>query len=107
MTDIELLPLYAELQGHPKIEIIKHYARACVAHATEPLRAHRERLTLYVLDLEADRSGLIASCDSYRRRAERLAEALRELVALGHPRDPAIIAAKNALRDHDQEVGNG
>ena len=41
------------------------------------------------------------------KRAERLAEALRECIALGHPRDPAIIAARAALRDHDKEGKDG
>lgn len=42
-VDIELLPLYAELQGHPKIEIIKHYARANVARAVEKWRESVDR----------------------------------------------------------------
>lgn len=52
-TEVELLPLYAELQGHPKIEIIKHYARANVARATTPLRAENERLRAEVERLKS------------------------------------------------------
>lgn len=44
MIDVKLLPLYAELQGYPKLEIIKHYARACVEANTEALRAENKRL---------------------------------------------------------------
>ena len=66
----------------------------------ERLRAEREVIGAEAVKY-ADKSGRLEA------KAERLAEALRELVALGHPRDPAIIAARAALRDHDQEVGNG
>ena len=56
---------------------------------------------------QAERKVIVAESLKYADKVERLARALREVVALGHPRDPAIIAAKNALHDHDQEVGNG
>lgn len=42
--EVELLPLYDELQGHPKLEIIKHYARANVDRALAESRAEVERL---------------------------------------------------------------
>ena len=47
----------------------------------------------------------------HEARAERLAEALRGLVEYvqetAHHNAPAAAAARAALRDHDQEVGNG
>lgn len=109
-ADVELLPLYAELQGHPKLEIVKHYARANVAHATaakdaeiEALRAEREVIGAEAVKY-AEKSGRLEA------RAERLAEALRELVEYvqetAHHNAPAAAAARAALRDHDQEVGN-
>jgi len=132
MTDIELPPIAVSPYtdrilaavrkqdcADPLFRILEDYARANVAHATEPMRAHRERLTLYVLDLEADRSGLIASCDSYRRRAERLAEALREKAdkwdRIGDEHgvrqftgnDHRLFANELRALLRDQEVGNG
>ena len=95
MTDVELLPLYAELQGHPKIEIIKHYARANVAHATEPLKAEIEALRV-----RAD--AMAGEAIKHEARAERLAEALRDIES--RPWNgvrPIQIAARAALRDHD------
>lgn len=72
---IELLPLYAELQGHPKLEIVKHYVRACVAHATSPLQAEIEALRVEVARRV---EGFADKAEQLEARAERLAEALRE-----------------------------
>lgn len=75
---IELLPLYAELQGHPKLEIVKHYARACVAHAVAAQAAEIEALRAEVERLKAVAHGFVDEIADKDRRAERLAEALRE-----------------------------
>lgn len=81
---IELLPLYAELQGHPKLEIVKHYARANVAHATaangaeiETLRAEIGLLRHGNVAYSQQVADLIGRAGSAEARAERLAEALR------------------------------
>src|SRR5690606_39781009 len=91
-AETELLPLYAELQGHPKIEIIKHYARANVARAVAPLQAEiealrseveranswNERVSVcrdHVSDI-VDGPCVICALDAAKARAERLAELL-------------------------------
>lgn len=95
----ELLPLYAELQGHPKLEIVKHYARACVSHATAAQAAEIERLKVvahgFVDEIAARETKIEALreqldwivkqndmlLDEGRKltaRAERLADALRD-----------------------------
>ena len=71
-TKTDLLPLYAELQGHPKIEIIKHYARANVAHTTAPLQAEIEAL-------RAEVERVTCELMDATTRADKLAEALRKL----------------------------
>lgn len=75
---IELLPLYAELQGHPKLEIVKHYARACVAHATAAKDAEIEALRAEVETWKNFARGNKGLLQESVYRAERLAEALRE-----------------------------
>lgn len=79
MSNVELLPLYAELQGHPKIEIIKHYARANVEASTEELRAE-------VAELKRANGQLGEHGTSLYAKAERLAEELRVLA--GRWREP-------------------
>jgi len=124
--------LDAWLEVNDEREVAAHveaYARACVAHATAPLQAEIEALRAEVsavkeslsTDLRAMRaereramearqliSGDLATAEA---RAERLAEALRELVEYvqetAHHNAPAAAAARAALRDHDQEAGNG
>ena len=152
-ADIELLPLYAELQGHPKIEIIKHYARAYAAHATaakdteikalqeevsglraariayasefsatadgdpdtgnihaniRALKAEIEALRADVEAWKASHSMLTDTCHHFQAKAERLAEALRELVEVfsesGMYDEEVFAKARAAL---DQEEGNG
>lgn len=82
-TDIELLPLYAELQGHPKLEIVKHYARANVAHATAAKDAEIERLRALLLEMcddgdEAD-ADLLATLER-TRTAQAEVDRLRRMV---------------------------
>ena len=73
-TDVKLLPLYAELQGHPKLEIIKHYARANM----EPLLAENERLRAEAAKRDGiDPWAVLLRAQEAESRAERLAEALR------------------------------
>ena len=102
-ADVELLPLYAELQGHPKLEIIKHYARANM----EPLIAEIEALRV-----RAD--AMAGEAIKHEARAERLAEALR-MIAMpqrsdgtwNRDRETCRQIAEEALRDHDQEGKDG
>lgn len=120
MTDIELLPLPKKAQlvnpyagrgiptyGHSD-ETLTDYARAVAEHNVaardaeiEALRAEVERQKQWLSFWRSFASRQATLAEQDEARAERLAEALRELVALGHPRDPAIIAAKKALRDHN------
>lgn len=138
MTDIELLPLpeaRACTAGTRRdcwvADEMEAYTRANMA----PLIAEIERLRA---DVEAWKSAHGAENDACHHfqgkareaetRAERLAEALRELVvdmerAQANMRNaaktdlrwegcadaiqPRVDAARAALRDHDQEVGNG
>lgn len=125
-ADIKLLPLYAELQGHPKIEIIKHYARANVAHATAAKDAEIERLRAEREVIGAEATKYAGKSGRLEAKVERLAEALRELLidmkqaqsnmkaaTQRDPRwegcaeaiQPRVAAAEAALRDQDQEVG--
>lgn len=107
-ADVELLPLPSVLLNwpHPTNHVaIRDYARANVEHHTEALRAHRDRLTLHVLDLEADRSALIGACDEYRQRAERLAEALREARQMIRDLLPDATFTKWDALLRDQEEG--
>lgn len=102
MTDVELLPLYAELQGHPKIEIIKHYARANVAHATAAKDAEIEALRRELDRLRGEHVRVRRDRNAAQARAERLAEALRDIES--RPWNgvrPIQIASRAALRDHD------
>lgn len=84
MADVELLPLYAELQGHPKLEIIKHYARANVAHVTaakdaeiKALRAEVERQKEWLAWWGRFASEQCTRAEQAEARAERLLGALR------------------------------
>lgn len=113
-TKVELLPLYAELQGHPKIEIIKHYARANVLHHTAPLQAEIEALRAEVSELRAariayasefpeaedgspDTGNIHKNIRLLKARAERLAEAVvRADLQIG---DGHIEAARITLHD--------
>lgn len=114
--EVELLPL-------PKADVVKPhfydhvsyynqdtmhaYARANVDRALAESRAEVSGLRAARMayasefplnaDGEPDVGNVHANIRALKARAERLAEALRELVALGHPNDPAIIAARAAL----------
>lgn len=79
-AETDLLPLYAELQGHPKIEIIKHYARACVAHATAPLQAEIEALRAEVEEWKSVACAQAELHDEAEECAEELAKALAGLI---------------------------
>lgn len=75
------------------------YAQACVAHATaakdaevETLRAEVERVTCELMDAIT--------------RVDKLAEALKTCLEV-EERPSIIEMARDALRDHDQEEGNG
>lgn len=78
-ADIELLPLYSKLQGHPEIEIIKHYAHDNVAHHTEKLHAKIEALRAEVDESDAVLRVWRRRTAEAEARADKLAEALREL----------------------------
>ena len=136
MTDIELLPLPKKAQlanpyasrgvptyGHSD-ETLTDYARANVAHATAAKDAEIERLRAEVRELRKRQAGwerhvAAAGCEYVRdgehdalvnRRAERLAEALRGMVSVFGASglyEKLFDLARAALRDHDQEVGNG
>ena len=107
-TDIELLPLYAELQGHPKLEIVKHYARANVAHATAAKDAEIEALRAEVDQYKRRADAYFQTAERQGKRAERLAEALRDIESVTRDSGGYVYdVARAALRDHDQEVGNG
>ena len=76
MTDIELLPMPRTLQHADDADLAAHvqdYARACVAHATEPLQAEIEALRV-----RAD--AMAGEAIKHEARAERLAEALDAVV---------------------------
>ena len=102
-------------------EQVQDYARANVAHATDAKDAE-------IKTLRAERDSFQRVGIAAHDRAERLAEALRPLAELDlrpdgfdkRPDDQTIYArdrtaitvghvrrARAALRDHDQEVGNG
>lgn len=114
-------------------EQVQDYARANVAHATAPLQAEIESLRA---EVETLRDGLdylrqmqgapdVLELRAKAARADRLAEALRiaeaALADIGDAdREPGddvawcerrarlgLRIARAALRDHDQEVGNG
>ena len=93
-SNVELLPLYAELQGHPKIEIIKHYARANVAHATAAKDAEIEALRAKLDGVRArlEDVGKVTRFETVR--AERLAEALRKIEAMPPGRQTLNARAK-------------
>lgn len=72
-ADIKLLPLYPELQGHPKLEIIKHFARAVAEHNVAARDAEIERLKVVAhgfVDEIAARDAEIEAllCDARRYR---------------------------------------
>lgn len=94
-SNVELLPLYAELQGHPKLEIIKHYARAVAEHNVSRERDRAERLA------EAGRRVTAA----FRALGETTAWT-RAAEQARHECEAAMLALDDALRDHDQEGGN-
>jgi flagellar biosynthesis/type III secretory pathway protein FliH len=82
-TEVELLPLYAELQGHPKIEIIKHYARANIARATAPLQAEIEALRAEVAEwkrVAAAQAGLHDEAEARAKRLEKMLSAYQAAV---------------------------
>ena len=130
MTDIKLLPLPPKqvldlhipsgvrLYGHSN-ESMQDYARANVAHATAALREQREFQAALIETLRMEIEGHRIAIQQLYDRAERLAEALRELVDLkdnvkhSFPNDYAARKplawdkARAALRDHDKEVDNG
>ena len=106
-ADIELLPLPEPMGvlGTRGKDAAEAWCRANVAHATEPLKAEIE-----ALQVRAD--AMAGEAIKHEARAERLAEALRGLlvdaVRRGMPEDDhSATEAQTALRDHDQEVGNG
>lgn len=75
--------------------------------ATEPLKAEIEALRVDVEAWKASHSLLTDTCHHFQARAERLAEALREVVELdeedGDSLRNARAISRAALRDHDQE----
>lgn len=97
--------------------------RANVAHATAAKDAEIERLRVEVRELRKRQAGwerhvAAAGCEYVRdgehdalvnRRAERLAEALRDALEYLHHHlpDEALAPHRAALRDHGQEVRNG
>ena len=85
-------------------EQVQDYARANVAHATAAKDAEIEAL-------KSDLGDYMDAANYQAARAERLAEALRGLVAYvretAHHNAPAAAAARAALRDHDQEGKDG
>ena len=133
MTDIELLPLtdndgFVSVDGEGNetflefftAEKMQDYARANVAHATAAKDAEIERLRAEVGQEQdyaagAARRVLMAQIAQRRAeaRAERLAEALRLIAApirsdgsWNRDREACRQIARDALRAHDQEVGN-
>ena len=113
MTD--MLPLYAELQGHPKIEIIKHYARACIAHATAAQAAEIEALQEQLEWAVKQNDMLLDEGRKLTARAERLAEALKgavdDIAEWGEPAKGAHVdriyrQLKNALLREQKEIVN-
>src|SRR5690625_3012890 len=119
MTDIELLPLpemhsrFHPMYWHAIEAVATNYARACVAHATAKTDAEIERLRVDLEAWKASHSTMTDTCHHFQARAERLAEALREMLGeyehlhakfdLGDCQ--ATMNARALLRD--QEVGNG
>lgn len=115
-TDIELLPLPRTLQHADDADLAAHvqdYARANVAHHTAKLQAEIEALRAEVATWEGLHASEVQVRQRWQARAERLAEALRELcnVIDGHEVPVAVEGkaahARAALRDHDQEVKGG
>lgn len=104
-ADVELLPLYAELQGHPKLEIIKHYARSNVAHATAPLQAEIEALRaqldeqcrLHAIGMERELA-LITERDRLRMELDRLQQQYDERTACMIVHRGAALACSDAVR---------
>ena len=132
-ADIELLPLpegvdviFSPDGNGAALDVftpeqVQDYARANVAHATAAKDAEIEALRAEVGQEQdyaagAARRVLMAQIAQRRAeaRAERLAEALRLIAAPIRPdgtwnrdREACRQIARDALRDHDQEVGNG
>ena len=105
-AEIKLLPLPAHFSHqHENVQkIVRAYARACVTHATaakdaeiEALRAEVERLTRANGALTQLWESAGAEQNKAEARAERLAEALRELLALP--------IAEEELRRLDKGIG--
>ena len=116
MTDIKMLPLPEPGEAMSKWAYhetdMEAYARAVAEHNVKALQAELDNRWAQGVHTCHDECQRIACVlrrqrDFELKRAERLAEALRECIALGHPRDPAIIAARAALRDHDKEGKDG
>lgn len=111
-SNVELLPLpdWGGAQIIPD-DLIKDYARANVAHATAPLQAEIEALRAEreVICAEAvkyaDKSGRLEA------KVDRLADELRKITELRERHHDnlhdAVTIAEEALRDHEQEVGDG
>ena len=92
-------------------EQVQDYARANVAHATEPLKAEIERLRAEREVIGAEAVKYAGKSGRLEAKVDRLAEALLELcnVIDGHEVPVAVEGkaahARAALRDHDQEEG--
>ena len=116
-TDIELLPLpeihsrFHPMDWHAIEALATDYARANVEHHTaakdaeiKALRAEREVICAEAVKY-ADKSGRLEA------KVDRLADELRKITELRerHPDNlhDAIYIAGEALRDHEQEVGDG
>ena len=118
MTDIKMLPLPEPSDKLYKPETLTSHGYVTYRHTTQQVKAYARAVAEHnvkALQAELDNRwarGVHTCHDNCQRTAcvlrrdnERLAEALRECIALGHPRDPAIIAARAALPGHDQEEG--
>ena len=121
MTDIELLPLPESLyriggtdnDDAWDADHMRDYARANVAHATEPLKAEIEALRDDVGTATRMHAITREHLEAAEARAERLAEAINAYKSeCDNPAKDYVLRAKRRdemfalLRDHDQEGGN-
>jgi hypothetical protein len=104
-ADIELLPMYSKLQGHPEIEIIKHYAHDNVAHHTEKLHAENEALKerdekreIYIREQREEIERLRAEVERLNRILGRIVEGDGESTLTIRAGEDAFAAAREYLR---------
>lgn len=106
-------------------DTLKDYASANVEHYTAPLRYALDNAARYIKTLRKVRDALAAEIEALRAevrtlvrqngewqaRVERLADELRTITELRERHHDnlhdAVTIAEDALRDHEQEVGNG